>query len=750
DVLRDLNEGNSGLSQIGKALTVYCGSTLGPASLIAALDTATIGLEAPRIRFEPCYRGRGNLHARYGGFQGRRVRLPIGAIEPAIIDPDGRFLPDDRRHRADDPELKDAGFQERDGPPPLIDGRYALVQRIFETPRGDVLSAIDVQALRKCIAKVAFAGDGRAPDGSDAVQRLVREATALDAAAPTGLCPTVLAQGIFQGGRVLIIDYIDGEDLVAWMQARPYTASLAEQRHRLALFDKLCGRLDALEAVEVRPLDLSAQNVRVTPEEEIRLIDLEHVELKGRPLAVPARGTPGYAMPDGVSGDPGVYALSAILYMLLTGLEPSRHPAPTALERIPINELNPAVPSNLSTVVSAGLSGRILDRETLRRAVGDAAKSPGGPWERPRPTALPDPLTAIDDALCRWIDAQVPEDQAGQDRCVYSGLAGVAAYALAAEYDTDRLASLARCLAVPEMPSLAHPGFLVGDGGRALVLFGLARHLEDAFWADTAVALAMKVLAQRPPSPDLMNGRAGLLCLATQMQRFTGISDFGTHAVSIARDLAENPDWSIPEGYGDLVGAEWRGAAHGEAGILLALNNWQTVSQDRLAAALVSARLRSLASAMTAPSPGRRKTGWPRTTDPTGFGGYTWCHGSVGISRTLFAARRAGEHVPDGVFNRVIRGLEAGASGFGPCLCHGHAGTIDVLVDFQQISEIAEPARHATARMERLLKRYVDCTGPDAMADTSLYTGLAGIAWSLSRANQRLRFSSHDLVAWPV
>lgn len=443
DALRDLNEGVFGLTQIGKAVTVYCGESIGPPAMVAALDAATQGFDAPRVRFEPCFGGKGNVHARYGGFQGMRFRTPLGAIEPAILDADGRLVADNRQRVEDSPVLAKAGFRHRSGPPPLVAGRYALVQRVFETPRGDILFAIDVSALTRCIAKTAFRGDGPAPDGRDSLQRLEAEADVLKTAGATSCCPGFLAFERFPGGAVLVMEHLAGQDLVAWMHARPFTGSPAELRHRTALFDRICRTLEELGTAGIRPLDLSARDIRVGPAGAIRLLDLEHAELHGRALAVPPHGTQGYAKPAENPADPETYALSAILYMLLGGVEPSRHPAPEALKSLPLHDLNPAVPEAMAAAVAAGLSGEIRDRAELRRSVSRAASGSARASVRPR-APEPDPRPDIDDRLRGWIDSRDPDRQADEDRCAYSGLTGVASYALAAGYDTDRLAWLAR------------------------------------------------------------------------------------------------------------------------------------------------------------------------------------------------------------------------------------------------------------------------------------------------------------------
>lgn len=746
DFLRDLNEGKAGLSQIGKALTVYCGDAIEPLGMVTALDAATLRFAAPRIRFEPCFRGRGNVYVRYGAFQGLRFRLPTGAIVPAIRSPNGHFIPDDRRHVARDPVLARAGFQQRRGPPTVVAERYALVQRIFETPRGDVLSAIDVKALRKCIAKTAFRGDGRAPDGSDALQRLAAEAEMLHAAEATGCTPHVLAYESFAEGAVLVMEHLDGEDLVAWMQARPYAGSRAEMNVRLGLFDRICGILDALGAAGVRPLDLSAQNIRIEPGGKVRLLDLEHAQQHGKTLAVQPRGTPGYAPPAGSTADAVVHALSAILYMLLTGIEPSRHPAPEELVSLSVRDLNPAVSRSLAEVVGAGLSGGFARPACLRRAVAEAAARPR-PSRSGQPAVQADPRPNIDAMLRDWIGTRFPERQAEEDRCAYSGLAGVAAYALAADFDSDCLASLARLLAVPAKSALSHPGLLVGDGGRALVLHGLALRLGNAALAQAAVDLALEALAKAPASPDLMNGRAGMLVLASRMHRRTGAPEFASRGRALARALTAATDWTIPAGYGDLSGTAWRGAAHGEAGILLALRGWYSGGAAGPEPALVARRLHALYGSMTAPAPRRRKSGWPQTADGRGFGGYTWCHGSVGIVRTLMVVSPRGTILTKGPLAGVLKGLAIGSAGLGPCVCHGLAGTVDLLVDLEKLGLCTAEARHLRARLERIMIQHVLASRHDRNPDIGLYTGLAGIAWALARSRGAIDLSPHDFVA---
>ena len=199
DELTDLNEGNGGLSQVGKFLTVYPDDEAHAVRLAVTLDDATRGLPGPRILSDrPLLRG-SIVHYRYGGFGDLFVQTNLGQIVPALRAPDGSLVPDERRTRyeppawASDPFVA-AGVAVADAAarPRLVGGRYLIVATLHESPRGSVSSAVDVATPRTCLLKHAHLHALVGRDGRDAGDRLRHEMRILRRLAPDARFPEPL------------------------------------------------------------------------------------------------------------------------------------------------------------------------------------------------------------------------------------------------------------------------------------------------------------------------------------------------------------------------------------------------------------------------------------------------------------------------------------------------------------------------------------------------------------------------------
>jgi hypothetical protein len=228
DELNDLNEGNGGLSQVGKFLTVYPDDELHAVRLAAALDEATRGLHGPRIPSDRPLRAASIVHYRYGGFGDLFVQTNLGQIVPALRAPDGSLVPDERRARYEPPAwaidpfvaagvavaaaagaaaIADSGGRR------VIGGRYLIVATRHESPRGTVLSAIDVTTPRTCVIKHAHRHALVGRDGRDACDRLRHEMRVLGRLAPDDRFPEPLDLIDEDDGLFLAMTEIEGTTL---------------------------------------------------------------------------------------------------------------------------------------------------------------------------------------------------------------------------------------------------------------------------------------------------------------------------------------------------------------------------------------------------------------------------------------------------------------------------------------------------------------------------------------------------------
>lgn len=125
----------------------------------------------------------------------------------------------------------------------------------------------------------------------------------------------------------LAMEYVEGASLRAVMGGRPLPVGRA-----LDLARQICEVLEYLHSRGVLHRDVKPENVLVTPDGQVKIIDLGIALVQGEhhpawnevPEAV---GTPDYMAPEQIRGEAGdartdVYALGLLLYELLTGRLP--------------------------------------------------------------------------------------------------------------------------------------------------------------------------------------------------------------------------------------------------------------------------------------------------------------------------------------------------------------------------------------------------------------------------------------------
>ena len=176
--------------------------------------------------------------------------------------------------------------------------------------------------------------------------------------------------GFDQLGRpYLAMEYVDGQPIDAWCEARQLTLQT-----RLRLFVQVARAVAYAHGRLVVHRDLKPSNVLVTADGNVRLLDFGIAKLlddtaPGAPGLTLDQGrlmTPNYASPEQVGGQPvtvqsDVYSLGVLLYELLTG-------------SLPITPLR-STPGALEDAILAGevvpASRRVKDRASTRALRGD-------------------------------------------------------------------------------------------------------------------------------------------------------------------------------------------------------------------------------------------------------------------------------------------------------------------------------------------------------------------------------------------
>lgn len=142
---------------------------------------------------------------------------------------------------------------------------------------------------------------------------------------------TLLDGGVTDDGQpYLVMEFVDGEPITAWVQARSLS-----RRACVQLFLQVCSAVEAAHRNLIVHRDLKPGNILVTRDGRVKLLDFGIARLldETAPEYVATRGseglsfTPDYAAPEQMRALPvstatDVFALGVVLYLLLTGRLP--------------------------------------------------------------------------------------------------------------------------------------------------------------------------------------------------------------------------------------------------------------------------------------------------------------------------------------------------------------------------------------------------------------------------------------------
>ncbi|MFB7296387.1 class III lanthionine synthetase LanKC [Streptomyces rubiginosohelvolus] len=602
----------------GKFITVYPPSEEAFPEVCTALMQLLEGEHGPYILSDlRC--GNGPVHTRYGAFAARFCSGPDGRPVPAVADPQGRLVPDDRGPAFRVPSwVTPPGFLmphlEARAAVGLADLPYAVEKALHFSNGGGVYLGRDTRTGEQVVLKEARPHAGLAADGADAVARLERERTALEHLAGLDCVPDV--RDVFQVGdhHFLVLQYIPGTTLNTVFARRfplarqhPSPGLLTEHA---AWAEELYGQVErAVEAVHDRGIvisDLHMSNVMVDEEAgRIVLLDFEAAspaaERRRQIVANPAFVAPA----DRRGTDIDRYALACLrlaLYLPLTTLFGIDRTKAAGLARdiaraFPVAEeaLRPAVEEILRDVRDAGeagarpapaaASGPIPDSASGRDS-GEASASPADlrDWPRAR------------DALARAITASCTPER--DDRCFPGDIAQFAtatggqsfAYGAAGVLHALHETGAPPCAPAEDWllrhakdPASGSPlGFYDGLTGIAWTLHRIGRTAEAADLLRIILDQPLEGLA-----PGLHNGYAGIGLALDDLARTASATDAPALSAAAARCTALAVRALV-----DGPPSPRTGLLHGASGIALLLIRRYATTGDTALLDLAAAALR--------------------------------------------------------------------------------------------------------------------------------------------------------------
>lgn len=177
-----------------------------------------------------------------------------------------------------------AGVVETPSPPSrVVGGRYAIATPLYQSPRGAVHLALDVETLTNCVLKQACFGAQPAPDGSDARDRLRRESTVLRILAADERIPRVFELIEQDYDLFLAMEDVAGKTLDEEHVARATRRGASLPPAQVVDYGvQLASMLGKIHSAGYAYRALKPTDVIAAPNGQLRLVDFEMVrELNG-------------------------------------------------------------------------------------------------------------------------------------------------------------------------------------------------------------------------------------------------------------------------------------------------------------------------------------------------------------------------------------------------------------------------------------------------------------------------------------
>ena len=247
-------------------------------------------------------------------------------------------------------------------------GNFRVLRLLAEGGMGSVFLAEDIALHRKAALKVIRPNLERILPG--AVERFLREARAMAGIKHDNLV-TVYAAGEDEGVVYLAMELLQGETLEARLE-RTWPLPAAEV---VRIGKETAAGLGAVHEAGLIHRDIKPANLWIeAPSGRVKILDFGLVRTArgegGLTQVGMVVGTPAYLSPEQVRAEPydhraDLFSLGCVLYRMCTNQVPFPAATPTAQltavavdEATPIRILNPAIPDDLSALVT-----RLLDKD---------------------------------------------------------------------------------------------------------------------------------------------------------------------------------------------------------------------------------------------------------------------------------------------------------------------------------------------------------------------------------------------------
>ncbi|WP_405407149.1 serine/threonine-protein kinase [Streptomyces decoyicus] len=271
----------------------------------------------------------------------------------------------------------------------LIGGRYKAKDGPVSGAMGDVWPAEDTKLGRtvalKFLARRRLRQQGAPTEFTDwTVRRFERESLAM-ARVNHPHVAHIYDTGEHDDELYIVMEYIQGRSLTSHLKTGA-TLTL-ERTVRWTL--EICEGLDAAHSCKVLHHDIKPDNIMITNQGEVKIVDFGLASFADATQSHTAVGTPLYKAPERWSENPGsvrsdLYSVGCVLYEMLTGHPPFGNPQddPMTVGRMHQDDLpappsahRPGVPDQLDSVVRILLAKDPACRPRSAEAVAEVMRN---------------------------------------------------------------------------------------------------------------------------------------------------------------------------------------------------------------------------------------------------------------------------------------------------------------------------------------------------------------------------------------
>lgn len=738
-ILAELNSSIASPSQAGKFLTIYPRNDSEADALSWELHEKTKSFRGPRILSDNPINYKSLVHYRWGGFIAHYIQTLGGEITLAIKDHENKSIPDRRMPFYIEPNwvknpFKDSENIVKENYELLLNNRYILANLISRSVRGDVFLAIDLQLQQRCVIKLARRDAIVDSLERDAISRLQHEERILHKLANLNNIPKV--QNNFytkEGDYCLAIDDIPEKTLGDYLLIAQNLNQYPTNNDAISLGIKIAEAINMVHQKGIIHGDIKLQNIIITPQNEIRIIDFDAAYDLNEPSSPLGWGTEGFCSPQLTNqGIPNVlddiYSIGAVLYYYLINataniLDVNHDNLKRRLELV-----NPGIDARLMLLILNCLSedpksrpqsanNLILELERIKdqHKISRNHQKSLTQWSakdlliyRSKAIMLAKHLvnkyyqpSSLGAGFISQVNNQNLYDFRGTAGCM---LAFSELYrTLKDPYFKKILTVTAQSIETGTQTLYNKiPGLYVGESGVCLSLIKAASILEDQSLHQKAMDQFMAVKKMPHESMDLFNGSAGRLRAALLMWQtnkeaiFLDAAKEAKDAIINSIQIDQNGGiyWLTPDlsstPYNVTLSSDkiYIGYSHGVAGIADALLDYYFVTKDTSVLAPIDQAIRFILANQFTHKINSSNSGiaWPTCRGDLTASPSFWCHGATGIGKLLLRAHHQGIFQNSELLSS-IGALTKDVRWSLPIQCHGLAGNIEYLLDLYQATK---------------------------------------------------------------